>query len=167
MKELARRIDGFNIALGRSVSWFLLGLVVIQFAIVVLRYAFGVGFIWAQESVIYLHAFLFLLAAAYVLAIDTHVRVDVFYRTASARRKAAVNAFGAVVFLLPLCITVFDQALPYVARSWRVLEGSAEASGLPAVFLLKSGILAFAFLTGLQSLSLLIRSIANWREAKA
>lgn len=167
MRELARRIDRFNIAAGRSVSWLLLGLVLVQFAVVVLRYVFGVGFIWAQESVIYLHAFLFLVAAAYVLAIDTHVRIDVFYRNLPARRKAAIDAVGAAVFLLPTCSVIFQEAWPYVARSWQVLEGSPETSGLPAVFLLKSGILAFAGLTGLQGLALIIRSVGIYREAAA
>ncbi|MBA5777357.1 TRAP transporter small permease subunit [Stappia sp. F7233] len=167
MRNLARQIDRFNIAFGRSVSWLLLGLVLVQFAVVVMRYVFGVGFIWAQESVIYLHAFLFLIAAAYVLAIDTHVRIDIFYRNLPIRRKALVDAAGALLFLLPTCAVIFQEAWPYVARSWQVLEGSRETSGIPAVFLLKSGILLFAGLTGLQGLSLLVRSVGTYREATA
>lgn len=158
MQELARQIDRLNIAIGRSVSWVLLGLVLTQFAVVILRYVFGIGFLWAQESVIYLHAFLFLLAAGYVLAIDAHVRVDVFYRNASSGKKALVDGFGALLFVIPTCILIFEQSWPYVARSWQVLEGSAEASGIPAVFLLKTGILLFAVLTGLQGLALMIRA---------
>jgi len=128
-------------------------LVLLQLAVVLLRYVFGIGSIWLSESVIYTHATLFLLAAAWTLQQNGHARVDVFYADASARNKAVVDLLGALLLLLPFMAAIIWYALPYVARSWAVLERSREASGLPLVFLLKSLILLFAVLLGLQGIA--------------
>ena len=77
-----------------SVSWLTLAMVVLTFAIVVLRYGFNQGWIWLQESVTYLHAMVFMVAAAWAFQTDDHVRVDIFYRDRSPRYKAWVNLLG-------------------------------------------------------------------------
>ena len=87
------------------------------------------------------------------------MRVDVFYGEAAPRRKALVDAFGAVVFLFPFCIVLLWFSLPYVARSYAILERSRETSGLPLVFVLKSLIPLFAILLAVQGLAQLIRSV--------
>ena len=79
--------------------WLCLFLVLMQFSVVLMRYAFGIGSIWLSESIIYAHAALFMLAAAWTLQQDGHVRVDVFYSKASPRTKALVDLFGALLFL--------------------------------------------------------------------
>ncbi|MDP6427967.1 MAG: TRAP transporter small permease subunit [Rhodospirillales bacterium] len=134
-------------------------MVIIQFVVVVMRYVFGVGSIMMQESVIYLHAILFMIGAGYTLLYGGHVRVDIFYRDASARGKAILDLIGIAVFLLPVCILIWWFSWRYVGASWAVFEGSKETSGIQAVFLLKSTILAFAALMGLQGISLAIHSI--------
>jgi TRAP-type mannitol/chloroaromatic compound transport system permease small subunit len=149
----ADRIDRMTGTIGRAVAWLSLVIVLIQFSVVVLRYLLGIGSIWLQESVIYGHAALFLLAAAWTLREGGHVRVDVFYAEASPRRKALIDLVGAVLLLIPFAATLLFLSLPYVARSWASLEGSRETSGLPFVFLLKSLIPAFAVLMVLQGLS--------------
>jgi TRAP-type mannitol/chloroaromatic compound transport system permease small subunit len=165
MLRLAAWIDALNEALGRAVAWLVLIMALVQFATVLTRYVYGVGSIWLQESVIYLHATLFLLAMGYALRHDAHVRVDVWYRGASARAKAIVDLVGAVVFLLPFTALVFTEALPYVMRSWRILEGSRETGGIAAVYLLKSLILVFAVTLGLQGVSLALRAWHRLRTA--
>ena len=72
-------INKINIKLGKFFSWALLVMVILTFIIVVLRYVFNIGFIWMQELVRYLYAGVFMLCAAYTLAEDEHVRVDIFY----------------------------------------------------------------------------------------
>ncbi|MGZ8300842.1 MAG: TRAP transporter small permease subunit [Rhodoplanes sp.] len=99
-----------------------------------------------------------MLAAAWTLRVDRHVRVDIFYAAASPRRKALVDMLGALVFLLPFCIALVWLSLLYVGRSFAILERSRETSGLPLVFLLKSLIPLFAVLLALQGLAQLIRS---------
>jgi TRAP-type mannitol/chloroaromatic compound transport system permease small subunit len=158
MLTLADTIDRLNSTIGRAAAWLCLAVVVIQFAVVVLRYVFGMGSIWLQESILYSHAALFLLAAAWTLKNDGHVRVDIFYSTASPRTKAKVDLVGALLLLIPFASAILYFSWPYVARSWSILESSREASGLPFVFLLKTLIPVFAAMLILQGIAQAIRA---------
>lgn len=158
MTDLAERIDRCNAAIGRAAAWAVVFIVVVQFAVVVLRYGFGVGSVWLSESILYGHALLFMLAAAWTLREEGHVRVDIFYAQAAPRRKAMIDLIGALVLLLPFMLVLAVLALPYVAQSWAVLERSRETSGLPAVFLLKTLIPVFALLFALQGIAQAIRA---------
>ena len=160
----ADRIDRFNTAIGRAASWACLLVVAVQFAVVMLRYVFGIGSIWLSESVIYAHASLFMLAAAWTLREGGHVRVDVFYADLAPRGRAAVDLCGALFLLLPFTLVLGWFALPYVWRSWSILETSRETSGIPAVFLLKTLIPLFALLMALQGVSQAIRAGRVLRE---
>jgi TRAP-type mannitol/chloroaromatic compound transport system permease small subunit len=158
--RIAATIDRATAAIGRAASWCALFVVLMGFAVVLLRYVLGVGSLWLQESIIYAHAALFLLAAAWTLKEGGHVRVDVFYASASPRTKALVDLWGALLLLLPFALALLWFSVPYVARSWMLLERSRETSGLPLVFVLKTLIPLFAVLLALQGLSQAIKSIA-------
>ena len=134
-------------------------MVIVQIVVVVLRYVLGVGSIFLQESIVYMHGVLFMIGAAYTLQHEGHVRIDIFYREATEKRRAIVNLLGVAFLLLPVCFIIFRYSLPYVQSSWRVLEGSKETSGIQGVFLLKSILLAFVVLVALQGLSLAIHSL--------
>ena len=157
---LANGIDALNETIGRLVSWFTLGMVAITFAVVVLRYAFNLGWIAMQESVTYLHALVFMLGAAYTLRHDGHVRVDIFYGKLGVRGRAWVDLAGAVLLLLPVAGFILWVSWEYVAASWSLLEGSREQGGLPAVFLLKSAIPALSILLILQGVSQAIHALS-------
>nr|WP_306268661.1 TRAP transporter small permease subunit [Pararhizobium sp. IMCC3301] len=159
MRALADLIDRINKSVGRTVMWFALLIVLIQFVVVVMRYVFGIGSIFAQESITYLHGFLFMLAAAFTLLVDGHVRVDIFYREARPRKKAMINLFGALLLLIPVCLVILWTSFPYVVASWAVLEGSPETSGIQARYLQKTAILGFAVMMALQGVSIAIRSL--------
>lgn len=159
LQRLAQLIDAANEHIGRVVSWLALVMVIIQVIVVIMRYVFGLGSIFMQESIIYMHAIVFLIAAGYTLLHNGHVRIDIFYGAMDARRRAIVDLVGTVVFLVPFCVTVFVISWPYVAKSWRILEVSQEGSGIPAIFLLKSVILVFTVLLLGQGLSLAARSL--------
>ena len=156
--RLADGIDRLSAAIGRAVAWCLLFMVLAEFALVLMRYVLGVGSIWLQESVIYAHAALFMLAAAWTLAADGHVRVDIFYADATPHTKALVDLLGALLLLLPFALALIFLSYPYVARSWAILEGSRETSGLPALFLLKTLIPLFAALLALQGIAQALRA---------
>jgi TRAP-type mannitol/chloroaromatic compound transport system permease small subunit len=164
--HLADRIDRLTRAIGRGAAWLVLAVVLVQFVLVVGRYLFGVGSIWATEAVIYAHACVFMLAAAWTLRAGGHVRVDVFYAEASPRTKAMVDLAGSVLLLLPFALTLLWLSLPYAARSWAVLERSQESSGLPLVFLLKTLIPLFAALMALQGVAQAIRALAALARAR-
>lgn len=157
--SLARAIDRLNHVIGRALAWLTLAMVIVQFTVVLLRYIFGLGFIWMQESILYMHALVFLIGAGYTLLKEGHVRVDIFYREATIRKKALVDLLGVIFLLLPFCVLVWIVALPYVENSWAVLEGSKETSGIQGVYLLKTTILVFTVLVGLQGLSMALKSI--------
>ena len=158
IQHLADGIDRTTAMIGRAAAWCCLFVVLVEFAVVVLRYVFGMGSIRVQESVLYAHAALFMLAAAWTLQVDGHVRVDIFYGKAKPRTRAVVDLMGALLFLLPFAIALAMLSIPYVARSWAILEHSPETSGLPFVYLLKTLIPLFAFLIGLQGIAQAIRA---------
>ncbi len=159
LAAFVRSIDRLNDAVGRGVAWLTLAMVLITFAVVLLRYVFAIGWVWMQESYVWLHGIVFMLGAGYTLLHGGHVRVDIFYRDASARRKALVDLFGSLLLLLPVVALIFWVSLDYVADSWARLEESREAGGMPGLFLLKTVILGFCVLLGLQGLSLAGHSV--------
>jgi TRAP-type mannitol/chloroaromatic compound transport system permease small subunit len=156
----ADRIDRLNSAIGRSVAWLALAVVLLQFALVAARYIFGLGSVWAGETVIYAHAAVFMLAAAWTLQAGGHVRVDIFYADASARTKAVIDLMGSLLLLLPFMVVLLWLSVPYAARSWAILEHSQETSGLPIVFVLKTLIPIFALLMALQGISQALHAAA-------
>ena len=144
-------INKINVAIGKFFSWSLLIMVITTFIIVILRYLFNLGYIWMQELVRYLYASVFMLCAAYTLANDEHVRVDIFYSKMENKHKTIVNMIGALIFLFPVCLSILYYSYTYVINSWIQLEGSLEERGLHAVYLLKTFIWAFAIMLILQS----------------
>ncbi len=158
MLTVADTIDWLNTKIGRAAAWLCLAVVAIQFVVVVLRYLFGIGSIWLQESIVYSHAAMFLLVAAWTLKNEGHVRVDIFYATASPRRKAIVDLCGALFLLIPFAGAILFFSLPYVMRSWATMEGSREASGLPLVYVLKTLIPVFAVMLILQGSAQALRA---------
>lgn len=163
LTHLARLIDRVNHTIGNSVAWLCVLMVLVQFLIVGMRYVFGIGSIMLQESVLYMHGALFMLAAADTLLQNEHVRVDIFYARASATRKALIDLLGCAFLVLPVCLLLFYVSWDYVAISWSVLEGSRETSGIQGVFLLKTVILIFAAQLALQAVSTIIKNAAFLR----
>lgn len=156
---LSRSITGVNRWVGQSVAWLTLAMVLMTFLIVVLRHVFNMGWIAMQESVIYMHAYVFLAGAAYTLSQNGHVRVDIFYQAAGEKSKAWIDLLGSLLLLLPTVVFIFWISWEYVADSWELLEGSREAGGLPLVYILKSGILVMAGLLVLQGVAMVIDNL--------
>jgi TRAP-type mannitol/chloroaromatic compound transport system permease small subunit len=156
--RLADGIDAASRRLGTTVKWLAVLLVVVQFAVVVLRYGFGTSYPWAQESVTYIHAFLFMLAIGYVYMLDAHVRVDFYYANWSEHRRAALEIFGILFFVWPFCALLVWASYGYVAISFRLSEGPMTHGGVPLQPYLKGLILVMAGLLALQALSILIRA---------
>jgi TRAP-type mannitol/chloroaromatic compound transport system permease small subunit len=138
-------IERLQERVGRAVRWLLFAVALSGFVVALLRYGVGIGAVWLQEAQLWLHASLVLLAAGWTLQQDGHVRVDIWYRTAPPHRRALADLLGALLLLVPATLTLFWLSLPYALESWRRLEGSREAGGLPALFLLKS-VIPMAFL---------------------
>ncbi|NNF52383.1 MAG: TRAP transporter small permease subunit [Gammaproteobacteria bacterium] len=159
MLRFSALIDSLCDIIGKAVAWLTLGMVLVTFAVVALRYLFDSGYIWMQESVVWMHGLVFLLAAAYTLRQDEHVRVDIFYRRMTARGRAWVDLSGTLLLLIPSMLFVLITSLGFVAQSWRVLETSSEAGGLQALYLLKSVIPVAAVLLLLQGAAIGLRAL--------
>ena len=164
--ERQNLIDRCSDATGKLVAWLTLAMVIVTFIIVVMRYAFDAGLIWLQESVIWMHATVFMLGAAYTLMHEEHVRVDVFYRGMSQRGRAWVDTVGVLFFLLPLCGFLALASFDFAMTSWSMHEASRESGGLPypVLPLVKSVLIIMPLAVGLQGLSLLRRSVACLRS---
>ena len=162
-ERLASLLDAIAERTGHLVSWLTLGMVLATVTVVVMRYAAGVGLVWLQESVNWMHSLVFMLGAAYTLKADEHVRVDILYRGMSERRKAIVDLAGTILFLLPLCAFLLVESWQYVATAWRIAERSREAGGLPMLYLLKTVIPVMAVLLALQAVSMALRAYLRLR----
>lgn len=140
-------------------------MVIVTFVVVVMRKLFDTGFIWVQETVVWMHAVVFMLGAAYTLRHEEHVRVDVFYRKMSERRRAWVDLVGVLIFLMPICLFLAWKSFDFVTASWNIREASRESGGLPYPFIpmLKSVLLLMPIAVALQGLSLFLNSLKTLR----
>lgn len=155
----ANAIDRLTDAVGNTAKWLAVVLVLVQFVVVGLRYIYGTSFIGMQESVIYVHATLFMTTIGFCLLYDAHVRVDVFYARWSDRGKALTDLVGIVIAVLPFCALVVWASWTYVATSWRLGEGPMSVGGLPFLPLLKSLIPTMAVLLAVQAVSIALRAV--------
>jgi TRAP-type mannitol/chloroaromatic compound transport system permease small subunit len=166
LTQLIAYFDHFNSTLAASVRWLALAMVAATLAIVVLRYVFNMGAIPLQESVMYMHGFLFLLGIPYGIRQNTHVRVDILYANKLKPWQRHIDLGGHILFLLPVSIFIVYTSMPYALASWRVLERSPEVGGLPAIFILKSLIPLTGSLMTLQALTEVARTLLNWSAPK-
>jgi TRAP-type mannitol/chloroaromatic compound transport system permease small subunit len=151
-------IERATASIGGAARWFALGLVIVTATIVIQRYVFGYASTKLQESVIYMHALLFLLASASTLLADGHVRVDIFYSKASKSGKAWIDLWGTYLALMPMGALILWASTGYMNSTWRILEQSRESDGLPFVFLLKTAIPLFAIMLILQGFAMACRA---------
>ncbi len=161
MLGLAHRLDAVNRWTGQVVRWLALAMVLVQFLIVLLRYVYGFSDVFASESVLYMHAALFMLGAGYTLLVDGHVRVDIFYARWEKPRQARVNVAGALLLLIPSMALLAWVTWPFVRNSWSILEGPISVGGIPASFLLKSMIPLFCGLLIVQAAAALLRDLVT------
>jgi TRAP-type mannitol/chloroaromatic compound transport system permease small subunit len=159
IKWLSRFIDKMNEWVGRGTAWVTLGLVLVVFTDVVMRYLFNTSYVFTQELEWHLFGFIFLIGAGYTLLHDGHVRVDIIYQRLGFKGRAWINLCGVILFLIPGCLMVMTTSWKFMASSFAILEGSPDPGGIPYRFVLKGCIpLGFTLLL-LQGISLGLHSI--------
>jgi len=161
--QIAKIIDTVNQWIGRLTSWFILVMVLVGVWNVVGRYLGRlIGQNLTSNGLIevqwYLFDIVFLLAAAYVLKHDGHVRVDIFYKDWGRKRKALANFLGSIFFLIPFSAMVIYYSWGTIINSWNILEMSPDPGGLPRYPIKSMIIVSFVFLI-LQGIS---EAIKNW-----
>ena len=161
LKNLTLLIGIINKFAGYFCSFLVVFMTFNVFLVVVLRYLFGISFIWMQETYVWMHAYIFMLGAGFTYLNDDHVRIDILYRNASQTYRAFIDLIGNVFFLLPFLYIIWSYSFPFVYKSWQMNEISREAGGLSMLFLLKLAILLFVILLFIQSISKIINSFIN------
>jgi TRAP-type mannitol/chloroaromatic compound transport system permease small subunit len=159
IKRVSRNIDRVSAAVGRTVSWFALAMVLVTVYDVLMRYFFKAGSIAVQELEWHLFSAHFLLAAGWTLLLNGHVRVDLLHSRMTTRKQAWVDLLGGIFFLVPFCFVVAWASIPFVYDSWASLEGSSDPGGLPARYLLKTVIPAAYILLGFQGVSQILKNL--------
>ena len=119
---------------------------------ILLRYVFNINYIFMQEIVMYMHAFIFLFGISICFRDDKHVRIDVFSNKLKHKVKLVIERIGLIFLVIPFCVFVLYESSPMIFRSWNMLEGSSEPGGLPFVYVLKSSIYLFSILILLQAI---------------
>ena len=135
-------------------------------AIVVLRYGFGIGFIWLQDFAAYSFAVFLALSVPACMAQGGHVRGDVV----SDRMPPGYIGWADLVALIFFLIPTFGIALwaywPDLRYSWAIREVSVETGGLPGLFLVKTAVPVLAFLMIVQGIAAVLRG-ENHRKPPA
>lgn len=164
---VAKGIDAVTTVVGKVAWWMTLAMILVGVFNVVTRYlgrAMGISLGGTLYIVLqtYAYDFVFLMGAAYVLRKDAHVRVDIIYANLSQRKKALVDIFGTLFFLLPFAFMGLYFGQRYVATSWRQGEINLNAAAIP-VYPAKTLILIAFGLLIVQAVSELIKNVAFLR----
>ena len=159
---LSRGIDRVNTVIGRNVSWLILLAIFVSAINAVIRKAFSMSSNAWLELQWYLYGAAFLLAAAYTLLENEHIRIDILFSALSRRVQHWIELLGHIFFLMPMVLLTLWLTWPWLARSYRTGEMSMNAGGLmlwPAKALLFTGFLLLL----LQGISEIIKKIAVMR----
>ena len=156
---IARSIDRITEAIGKSVMWLILAAILISATNAILRKAFNMSSNAWLELQWYLFGAAFLLASAYTLQQNEHIRIDIFYGSRSRRTQNWIDLFGHVFFLMPFVVLMSWLMVPYALQAYRSGQISTNAGGLiiwPARALLAAGFLLLVF----QGISEIIKKVA-------
>jgi TRAP-type mannitol/chloroaromatic compound transport system permease small subunit len=156
---LSRGIDRLNEFIGKWIGWLILVSILISAANAVIRKAFNMSSNAWLEAQWYLFGAAFLLAAAYTLKQNEHIRIDIVYGMFSRRIQHWIDLLGHIFFLMPFVVLMIVYFLEYVELSFRTKEVSTNAGGL-ILWPAKSLLLIGFFLLGLQGISEIIKKIA-------
>lgn len=138
---LAMRLEAVVLAVGHVFSWLWALLVAVIVLAVGLRYLFGIGSIKLEEIQWHIYGIGIVLGLSYCFVADRHVRIDVAAERFAPRVRGWFELIGLAVFLIPFCVVVLIDAVPFVYRSWQLNEISAAPDGLPYRWIAKSFIL--------------------------
>ena len=153
--NIIQRISILSERFVKNFFYMMFGLVIIN---ILLRYIFNINFIFLQELVMYLHAFIFLFGVSICLRDDSHVRIDVVTNKLRKKNKIIIDLIGYIVLVIPFCFFVIYESTTMISQSWSMLEGSSEPGGLPIVYILKSSIYIFSLLLLIQTIGKISRN---------
>ena len=145
---ISRWIDTINEKIGLAAGWALLAAVLICSGNALIRYTFSRSSNAWLEIQWYLFSLMFLLAAAYTLRRNEHVRIDVVVGRFSKRVQVWIDLFGFIFFLMPMTLLILYLSIPYAVLSYESQEMSSNAGGLilwPARMMIPVGFTLLTF----------------------
>ena len=147
-----------------SMIWLSLGIVLAEFLIVITRFIFSYEQAFMGDLVRFWYAALFLLASAYSLVTEGHVRVDVLYARVGARGKAWTNAIGSMVLGVPFCWIILTMGMwtkgSSLSSPLLSFEISQSGFGMYVKYLMAGCLVVFAASMAAQFASYFLENVA-------
>lgn len=152
-------IDRISTWVGKTFSWLIVALTILVSSEVFSRYALNNPHAWAFDAMIIIYGTLFMMAGAYTLSKDAHVRGDVIYGFFRPRTQATIDLILYIVFFIPGMIALVWAGYYYAAESWAIGERSSVMYEGPPIYPFKTVIpIAGGFLL-IQGIAEIIRCI--------
>ncbi len=166
MQGLLVAIDRFNTWIGQLFGWFALALTLFVSYEVFSRYVLGAPHAWSFDFMNMLYGGLFMMAGAYTLAKNGHVRGDVLYGFFPPRLQAGLDLALYILFFFPGVIALFWAGYYYAAESWAINEHSNITADGPPIYPFKAIIPIAGFCLLLQGFVEVVRCIGCLREGQ-
>lgn len=138
MQKLLLFVDQVSTWVGHAFSWLIVALTLLVSWEVFSRYVLNAPHAWAFDAMIMLYGTLFMMAGAYTLAKNGHVRGDVLYGFFAPRVQAALDLTLYIVFFIPGVIALVWAGYFYAAESWAIREHSSVMAEGPPIYPLKT-----------------------------
>ena len=159
MQRLLLLVDTISTWVGHAFSWLIVVLTLQVSWEVFSRYALNDPHAWAFDAMIQLYGTLFMMAGAYTLSKNGHVRGDVLYGFFRPRTQASIDLILYIVFFVPGVIALTWAGYDFAAESWRIRETSNVTYGGPPYYPFKTVIPIAGALLLLQGIVEIIRCL--------
>ena len=166
MISLIHAIESLSIWVGRAFGWCILILTLSVSYEVFVRYVLNSPTVWAFDMMVQMYGALFMMAGAYALAQDTHVRGDVFYRLLPVRWQAGIDFVLYILFFFPGMLALVWFGTEIASDSWRYKEVSWNSPARIQIYFFKTLIPVAGGLLIVQGFAETLRCILAMRSGK-
>jgi TRAP-type mannitol/chloroaromatic compound transport system permease small subunit len=160
VQRFLHTVDAVSTWVGKASAWLIIGLMVLVCAEVFKRYILNMPTAWIFDASNMLYGTLFMLAGAYTLAQDAHVRGDFLYSSMRPRTQAALDLVLYIVFFIPGIAALIYAGYDYAALSWRIGEHSTVTAEGPPIYHFKAVIPIAGALVMLQGVAEIVRCVS-------
>ena len=159
VQSFLHTVDGITTWAGKAAAWLIIALMALVCVEVVKRYALNMPTAWVFDASNMLYGSLFMLAGAYTLAQNAHVRGDFLYSSMRPRTQATLDLILYIVFFLPGIAALLYAGFHYAGQSWRIGEHSTVTAEGPPIYPFKTVIPVAGALIMLQGLAEIVRCL--------
>src|SRR5436305_4813219 len=166
VQSILHAIDGISTWVGKAAAWLIIALMTVVCIEVFKRYIMNAPTAWIFDLDNMLYGTLFMLAGAYTLAQDAHVRGDFLYGSMKPRMQASLDLVLYILFFLPGMMALIYAGYDYAAISWRINEHSNVTSNGPPVYPFKTVIPIAGVLVLIQGIAEIVRCVVCLRTGQ-